>query len=217
MIAPHLRREFRLRCLDLERQDAHGDDEVVTADVRDVEAVAAACRGVAAVVHLAAQPAEADFRTRLLPRNVDGTWALFGGAIRAGRPRIVFASTVQTVLGYAPERRVGPDDVARPSSVYACTKLFGEALARYHADTSGVGVACLRLGAVRDCDSPDLAPELGLVDVWLGSRDLASLVAAAVKSTAPFATVIAVSPPATTRFDTGNPFGWTPTERPSYG
>jgi hypothetical protein len=30
----------------------------------------------------------------------------------------------------------------------------------------------------------------------------------------PFAIVTAVSPPATERFDTANPFGWTPTERP---
>jgi hypothetical protein len=30
----------------------------------------------------------------------------------------------------------------------------------------------------------------------------------------PFATVVAVSPPATARFDTSNPFGWVPEEHP---
>jgi hypothetical protein len=40
------------------------------------------------------------------------------------------------------------------------------------------------------------------------------LVIAAVRSDVRFATVIAVSPPATSRFDTVNPFGWTPVETP---
>jgi hypothetical protein len=41
------------------------------------------------------------------------------------------------------------------------------------------------------------------------------LLVAAVLSDVPFALVHAVSPPATERFDTSNPFGWTPCERPA--
>jgi nucleoside-diphosphate-sugar epimerase len=110
-----------------------------------------------------------------------------------------------------------PDDPPRPVSVYGCTKLFGEALGRFHADRSGLGVACLRLGAVRAPDDPGLAVGETIRDLWVGADDLAALMIAAVLSEVPFATVIAVSPPATARFDTANPFDWTPMQRPSAG
>ena len=213
-IAPLLRTQFRLRRLDVVSQERHDDDDLVQADARDVDAVVSACTGVKAVIHFAAQPAEADFRTMLLPRNLDATWAVYEAAVLAGVPRFVFASTTQTVEGFPAGATVAPDEPPRPVSVYGCTKLFGEALGRLHADKSGLGVACLRLGAVRTADDRDLVTNPSMRDLWLGTRDLAALVIAAVRSEVPFATVIAVSPPATSRFDTANPFGWTPSEHP---
>ncbi|HET6943809.1 MAG TPA: NAD(P)-dependent oxidoreductase [Gaiellaceae bacterium] len=214
LITPTLRAEFRLRRLDLESQRPDGDDEVLQTDIRDVPAVAQACDGVRAIVHLAAQPAEADFRSVLLPRNLDGVWATFEAAVRAGVPRFVFASTIQTIDGYPIDGTVSPDAPPRPVSVYACTKLFGEALGRFHADTYGLGVACLRLGGVVTADDPRLGGDERFRSVWCGPADLARLIVAAVRSDVPFATVVAVSPPANARFDTSNPFGWVPEEHP---
>lgn len=211
MIAPHLRSQFRLRGIDFDEPASEIVDEFVQADVGEIDALAAALAGADAVLHLAAQPAEAGFRDRLLPRNLDGTWAVYEAAVRAGIPRFVFASTLQTIQGYDPSERVPPNAAPRPTSVYGCTKLFGEALGRFHADRAGLRVACLRMGAVRRADAPD-AP--ATATIWLGSRDLARLVTAAIDSDVAFAIVTAVSPPATKRFDTANPFGWTPVERP---
>jgi muconolactone delta-isomerase len=59
-----------------------------------------------------------------------------------------------------------------------------------------------------------LATEGRFRSVWCAPGDLARLVISAVRSDVRFATVIAVSPPATSRFDTVNPFGWTPVEKP---
>jgi nucleoside-diphosphate-sugar epimerase len=215
MIAPSLRAEFQLRRLDVAAQEPFADDELVNADVRDVDAVVAACAGVSAVIHLAAQPAEAEFRSLLLPRNLDGSWAAYEAAVKARVPRLVFASTIQTVDGAAVDVMVSPVDPPLPVSVYACTKLFGEALGRFHADNSGLGVACLRLGAVTASDDPRLATDERFRSLWCDARDLARLIVAAVRSEVRFAIVIAVSPPATSRFDTANPFGWTPVEKPS--
>jgi uronate dehydrogenase len=212
MIAPRLRSEFRLRRLDLRPIQGESDDEVLGGDVRDVDLMVGACDGVVAVVHLAAQPAEAGFRAMLLPRNIDATWATFEAALRARVPRFVFASTIQTISGYPDTVKVPADAAPRPVSAYACTKLFGEALGRFHADTSGLGVACLRFGAVTVADDPALADDLR--SLWCGSEDLARLVIAATRSTVPFAIVTAVSPPATNRFDPANPFGWSPIETP---
>lgn len=215
LVAPRLREEFQLRRLDLAPQEPVGDDVLIESDVRDVEALAAACRDVAAVIHLAAQPAEAEFRPVLLPQNLDGTWAAYEAALRARVRRFVFASTIQTVDGAPLDAKVAPDDPARPVSVYACTKLFGEALGRYHADRSGLGVACLRLGAVEPVDHPRLSEDERFRNLWCAPGDLARLLVAAVRSDVGFATVIAVSRPGTTRFDTVNPFGWTPVETPA--
>jgi uronate dehydrogenase len=214
LIAPRLRAEFRLRRLDLAPQQPEGDDEVLEADIRDIPTVVQGCGGVRAVVHLAAQPAEADFRSVLLPQNLDGVWAAFEAAVRAGVPRFVFASSVQTVDGNPIEAMVSPTDPPRPVTVYACTKLFGEALGRLHADRSGLGVACLRLGGVASADDPRLAGDERYRSVWCGPADLARLIVAAVRSEVRFATVIAVSQPGSARFDTSNPFGWVPEERP---
>jgi len=210
LIAPALRREFQLRRLDLVEQEPEADDEVVTGDICDLDVMRRACDGVAAVVHLAAHPTEADFRATLLPRNLDGTWAVYEAAVRARVPRFVFASTIQTVDGYALETFVPAEAPPRPVSVYGCTKVFGEALGRFHADASGLGVACLRLGAVVPPDHPRLATDERFRSLWCDPGDLARLVVAAIRSAIPFATVIAVSPPATARFDTANPFGWEP-------
>ena len=211
LVAPHLRGQFHLRGLDVVPPAEGVVDEFVSADVRDVLTAADAFDGADAVVHLAAQPAEADFREHLLPQNIDGTWAVFEAAVRAGVPRLVFASTLQTIQGYDPGESVPANAAPRPSSIYGATKLFGEALGRYHVDRSGLRVACLRMGAVRSAEAPDARAS---ESIWLGAHDLARLVAAAVESEVDFAIVTAVSPPASDRFDTANPFGWSPVERP---
>eukprot|EP01051_Picozoa_sp_SAG22_P007481 SAG22_NODE_528_length_9431_cov_7.192135_9_plen_220_part_00 len=64
----------------------------------------AACQGVHTVVHLAATPGAPDnptaFAEQLLPLNVVGAYNAFAAASAAGCKRIVFASSVNAVLGY---------------------------------------------------------------------------------------------------------------------
>jgi uronate dehydrogenase len=215
LIMPALREQYPLRRLDVAGQHPVGDDEIVQADVCDVGLVTEACQGAAAVVHLAAKAFEDDFLSVLLPRNVVGAWSVFQAAARAGVARVVFASTGQAVGANPAGTQVTPQLPPRPISVYACTKLFGEALGRYHCDHHGMRVACLRLGWVVPADSPLFQTEPTLPQVWCGAGDLARLVLAALRSEADFATVLAVSPPATERFDVSNPYGWEPTEFPA--
>src|SRR4051794_7363162 len=117
MIAPHLREQFWLRGLDVEAPTGDVTDEFIAADVREIDTVAASFADADAVLHLAAQPAEADFRERLLPRNLDGTWAVYEAAVRARVPRFVFASTLQTIQGYDEGETVPPGASPRPTSV----------------------------------------------------------------------------------------------------
>jgi uronate dehydrogenase len=215
LIMPALREHYQLRRLDVAAQRPAGDDEIVHADICDVGLVTEACQDVAGIVHLAAKAFEDDFLSVLLPRNVIGTWSVFQAAARAGVTRVIFASTGQTVGANPPGAQVTPQLPPRPISVYACTKLFGEALGRYHCDHHGIRVACLRLGWVVPANSPLFQTEATLPQVWCGAGDLARLVLAALQSEVDFATVLAVSPPATDRFDVSNPYGWEPAEFPA--
>ena len=215
LILDRLRPSFRLRRIDVAEHQGSADDEVIRADVADVGLMTSYFAGAAGILHLAAKAFEDDFLSVLLPRNVVGTWAVFEAARRAGVPKLVFASTGQTVAGNPPGAIVRPDSPPRPISVYAATKLFGEALGRYYADQHAMKVACLRIGWVVVADSPLFATEPTLPQAWCSPGDLARLVLAALDSDEPYAVVLAVSPPGATAEGTANPYGWVPRDWPS--
>jgi uronate dehydrogenase len=60
-------------------------EELVTADIRDLEAVTEAMEGVDATVHLAGIPHEDSFH-RILETNVVGTYNVYEAAPQAGLP-----------------------------------------------------------------------------------------------------------------------------------
>jgi UDP-glucuronate 4-epimerase len=136
---------------------------LVEADLRDAPALRRvfADHRFDAVVHLAAlagvrpsleRPAEyADV-------NVHGTGVLLEALVRAGGPRVVFASS-SSVYG---ERTDGPfretDPVERPVSPYAATKRAGELLAHTFHHATGLSVTCARIfTAYGPRQRPDLA------------------------------------------------------------
>jgi len=104
----------------------------VHCECADFEQMAAACIGMDVVVHLAADPNPgSDWETSLLPRNVIGCYNGFHAASEAGCSRIVFASSVNAVNGYAEEDWHGEEGVGVgmpvwPVNVYGAAKCFGE-------------------------------------------------------------------------------------------
>jgi uronate dehydrogenase len=193
-VVPRLRERFALRLFDLNPRPAEGDDEVVRGDVGDVAALRSACDGVLAVLHLAAVSDEADFMTRLLPANVVGVYNAFEAARLAGVKKVVFASTGQTVLYYPKGDWVTPDMPARPWTVYACTKLFGEALARLYADRHGMSMIVLRICYFRSYNDPLLrVPGHDVQREWVSPADLAQLIVKAIESEVRFGVYFGVS------------------------
>ena len=144
-IVPLLREHFALRLFDVRRLEPKQDDEVIVGDVRDFDSLLKACQGAQAVLHLAAIPDEDDFHSRLLPMNLAGGYNAFEAARQAGVRKFLFASTGQTVLNYAKGEWVTPEMPVRPSTVYGCTKVFGEALGRHYSDIHGMDVICIRI------------------------------------------------------------------------
>lgn len=176
-LLPLLRPDVALRLFDLKPIPAEGDDEVLVGDIRDFAALRQACQGVQALIHLAAISDEDDFHTRLLPFNLEGTYNAFEAARQAGVPKVIFPSTGQTVVNYPEGERVTTEMLARPSTVYACTKLFGEALGRHYAENHGMSVFCIRLSWFQPYDSPLLRiPGHRVQRQWCSPRDLAQLI-----------------------------------------
>jgi uronate dehydrogenase len=186
-LVPLLREHFALRLFDTRQLNAAGDDEMIVGEIQDFESLRKACVGMHAVLHLAAIPDEDDFHTKLLPVNLAGAYNAFEAARQAGVKKFLFPSSGQTVLNNPKGERVTTDMLPRPSTVYACTKLFGEALARHYSDLHGMSCIVIRLCYFRGYDDPLLRiPNHDVQREWCSPRDLAQLVVKCIRTPLPF-------------------------------
>jgi uronate dehydrogenase len=193
-ILPLLRKEYQLRLLDINPLTALEDDQVITGDVRDERVIGEACLGVDALVHLAAISDEDEFYSRLLPHNLEGVYTAFESARKAGLKKVIFASTGQTVVNYPAGEPVTVDMPARPCTVYACTKLFGEALARHYSDNHGMSMICIRICWFQPYDSELLRqPGHRVQRDWCSPGDLAQLMSRCLRSDVRFGVYFGMS------------------------
>ena len=185
----HLANRYELRGLG--RRPGPAGVPWTAADIADFEAMRPAFAGVDAVVHLAAVVGgKADFDA-YVRGNVVGTYNVFEAARRSGVRRVVFASSGATISGiekdepYASfvEGRAPSAPMLthlsplRPSGIYGCSKVWGEALARHYADEHTLSVICLRIGAVKKEDRPTVSRDYS---VWCSQRDIALMIGACI-------------------------------------
>ncbi|MEZ0115125.1 uronate dehydrogenase [Catenulispora sp. EB89] len=165
-----------------------GDDgaEIVKASITDPEALAEACAGVDAVVHLGGKPGEGTWE-ELAEVNVEGTRTVLDAVVQQGVPRAVLASSIHAA-GFWTRDDVGPDGLLpagvspRPDTYYGVSKAAVEALGSLYHDRFGIDVSCLRLGAYR----PEPRSIIDLA-VWISHGDGARLVEACLAAPAPAA------------------------------
>ena len=183
-----------LRLADIALQEPAGPGEtVLRTDIRDIAALEAAMQSVDCVVHLAGIPVEGPWET-VRDLNIDGCYNAFEAAYQAGVPKMIFASSGQTTLMHGRNIPVGPESPVRPYTVYACTKVFGEALARYYVDVRGMKVLVLRIGWFRAYDDPMLRdPAHPVQKEWCSPRDLTQLITRAVRADLSFGIFYGVS------------------------
>ncbi|MBU6398820.1 MAG: NAD(P)-dependent oxidoreductase, partial [Verrucomicrobia bacterium] len=81
----------------------------------------------------------------------------------------------------------------RPWTVYACTKVFGEALARYFVDHYAMSVICVRICWFQGYDSERLRTQTELYREWCSPRDLAQLFVKSLRADVQFAVFFGVS------------------------
>ena len=182
----------------------------VVATTADVDALRRAATGASAIVHLAATPDDAqyprgtppndadNFLTELVPNNIVGPYQIMEAARVLKIPRVILASTGQVIAehllaGHIP---VTPDSPPRPRYLYACTKVFLEALGRVYAREHGIEVLAVRLGWVpRPGQEEEFRQSSFGKDVYLSPGDAGRFFAAAVEvvKLPPFAVVYASS------------------------
>jgi nucleoside-diphosphate-sugar epimerase len=161
------------------------------ADIADLEAILPAFEGKETVVHLAAIARGGATWEEVLHHNVIGAYNVFEASRRAGVKRIVYASSGATISGWEremPYRALVEGSVdavpetweklthlspVRPSGLYGCSKVWGEALARHFTDTSELSILCLRIGAVHSEDRPRQPRDFS---VWCSQRDIVQMI-----------------------------------------
>jgi uronate dehydrogenase len=144
-------------------------EELLTVDIRDLDAVTAAMEGVDATVHLAGIPHEDSF-DRILETNVVGTYNVYEAARKQGCARVVFASSLHVTGFYDASERISPQMPVRPDSFYGVSKACGENLGRLYADKHGLQVVCVRIGTF--AERPTTPRHLS---TWLSPRDAVEL------------------------------------------
>jgi nucleoside-diphosphate-sugar epimerase len=183
LLRPLLRREGRvLRLADLaELPDLQPGEETVAADVTDPDAIAKACQGMDAVLHLGGISVEASFED-VLAVNVAGTQNLLRAAVDAGVSKVLLASSNHAVgfyrRGDVPPGSDGlPGDVPpRPDTFYGWSKAAIEALGSLYHNRYGIDVTVLRIGT---CFVEP--PDARALSTWLAPTDAARLVDACLK------------------------------------
>ena len=196
LLRPLLRREGRaLRLADLtELTDPQPGEELVACDVTDPDAVAKACQGIDAVLHLGGISVEASFED-VLAVNVAGTNNLLRAAVEAGVGKVLLASSNHAV-GFYRRADVPPgsdglpgDLTPRPDTFYGWSKAAIESLASLYHSRFGIDITVLRIGT---CFQEP--PDARALSTWLAPEDAARIIEACLDNRPPgYRTVWAIS------------------------
>jgi len=168
------------------------EDRLHLADLGDWDAISRATAGMDVVVHMAADPSGQGGWESVRDNNIVGTFHVFEASRLAGVRRVISASTIQVIFGYRDEEPYGsilraryenldPSAIRpithelppRPLNLYACSKVWGEALAHMYSQCYDISCICLRIGWVVAEDRP---LNTWALSQWCSQRDIAQLV-----------------------------------------
>ena len=177
----HLRDRYEFRLL-FHRNVPKVDpmDQVVVADVANLECMIEAGEGVDAIVHLGIAVAGRGtprtlYNQMIFDTNLKGTYNVFESARINKVSKVLFASTNHVTGFYEKEASISSSDLpVRPDSMYGVSKAYGEAMGRYYFDQYGISCYCLRIANFPNTDEVDREYKAG-ENRWLSSRDMAEL------------------------------------------
>ena len=166
------------------------DDRFFQSDLSNLEELTKIVQGMDVVVHMAAEPGPEAPWERVLASNIAGAYNMFEACRLAGVKRIVYASTIMVSWGYlnvepfksimegryadvpTPWPMVTHELPTCPRDHYACSKVFGEAVAQTYAYRHGLSCLCVRIGSVHGIDRPTNVENQA---IWCSLRDIVQL------------------------------------------
>jgi uronate dehydrogenase len=164
-------------------------EEFILASVTDSAAVTEASAGADAVIHLAGLAGEAPWE-RIMEINIQGAYAVFEAARRAGVPRVIFASSNHAV-GFTPRSAFPVPDYAfpAPDTYYGVSKVAAESLAALYHHRYGLDAICVR---ILTCD--ERPTTVRSLSTWLSPDDAGRLFEACLAAERPgFRVIFGVS------------------------
>jgi nucleoside-diphosphate-sugar epimerase len=117
----------------------------------------------------------------LLPNNIEGLYNLLTAAHMEGVRRVVFTSSVQTIM-HRMDKTDEPiePNVYAPCSLYGVSKIFGEVLGQWYHHHRDLEFIAIRLGWFERIDL--LKPRDWINDVWISPRDACQLFQKAIET-----------------------------------
>jgi nucleoside-diphosphate-sugar epimerase len=175
---------FRLAARRIDRMENPGEHETIPLDASDLDACQAACQGMDAVVHLAADPSPAaDFYGSLLDNNIKGAYNIFRAAADQGCQRVVYASSIQIIEGYPLDVQAGSEMPVKPVNMYGACKAFGEATAHYFAAVEKLSSLVVRIGNYQG-NSDSMEADGRRLSAWISERDMNQLIERCIEAPA---------------------------------
>jgi hypothetical protein len=173
-LRPALADDYDLRLTD--REPGPG---VITGDLSDPGFAREVCAGADTILHLAADADPNRTWADLREPNANAVVNVLDAAVAGGAGRVVLASSLHAVGGYADRgtAEIGEELPPYPCCVYGVGKVFTESMGRVYADDHGLRVVCLRFGGIRD--EPMARSWL---PGWLSGPDLVRLVGGALRA-----------------------------------
>ena len=149
--------------------------KIASGDLLDLEGLKTLCEGIDTVVHMAGDPDPSATWQSLLDANIIETYTIFVAAKAAGCRRVIHASSIHAVSGYASDVQVKTSEPVNPGDLYGVSKCFGEALGRYMAEKEELSVITIRIGAFQPVEKAKKAEGLDLLNAFVLHRDLNQL------------------------------------------
>lgn len=184
-VAPHLRSTGRYEVLGLDIKAGEG---IAPADFSVYDpAWVRLFEGVDTIIHLAADPRGQCSWAEVMGPNVMGTQHVLRAAREHRLRRVVFASSVQVVMGYRfrGEGRITTDMPPQCLSPYAIAKLFGEYMGRGFAEETGISFIAFRIGYFQRGENLP-GPHMGIgtfgQSMWLSNHDMNQAMEAAIEA-----------------------------------
>jgi uronate dehydrogenase len=148
---------------------AGANEEVMTCDLADQDAVTALVDGCDGIVHFGGVSTEDAFG-KILAANIVGVHNLYEAARAHGMPRILMASSNHAIGFYRQDEVIDAHAPQKPDGWYGISKCFAESVASMYFNKFGQETALLRIGSCFEAPS-DRRP----LATWLSFDDFVSL------------------------------------------